>query len=147
MGHLSSTWVVKWSHVVFDQPVPLIPRREVQVGDVVMSSHGIALRVGEVGVHRVDGRVTQVRLRGGHRTGGRQFHTEQQDGGSIPLLERNGVVFGNPTYEQDKWGDLIGVVPEAGDPHTSGAGVEVHDGWEEWREAPDYGVAAGAATP
>lgn len=95
MSHLDATHVVKWSHITFDRPVPLIPRRHVKVGDKVMSSHGFAMIVSRV-IAADTHSVVQIEstLGGGHR------HVERYEG-SIPLLERNGIVYGAPGVNED----------------------------------------------
>ena len=93
MSHLDSTHVVKWSGITFDRPVPLVPRRHLKPGDVVMSSHGYVLNI------------TAVEWKSGwdvvHLVGaiGKAVRNEIY-GGSIPLLQRDGVVFGTWTYDK-----------------------------------------------
>ena len=36
---MSIEFVTTWSHMTFPQPLPLVPRSQIRVGDVVWSSH------------------------------------------------------------------------------------------------------------
>lgn len=113
MSHLDQTHVVRWSGITFTAPVPLIPRRCVKVGDVVMSSHGYTLLVTQV-INDPGYEVVQI---GGrlHASQTGALHTERH-AGSIPLLERQGVVFGQSTFT-NPWPD-VAAVPTAEETKT-----------------------------
>lgn len=94
MSHLDATHVTRWSHINFDRPVPLVQRRDLAPGDKVMSSHGFAIYITEV--HFEPG-WTVVALKGTtHRPDGHPWNERYE--GAMPLLERDDVVFGAPTY-------------------------------------------------
>ncbi len=117
----AATFVTQWSHFQFDRPVPLVDRRDLEVGDVVASSH-----YGAASVERVHtsesltstdlvgrphlNKTVQIWLSGGaHRT--------EASEGQIPLLaDADGTVHGalasKPTVMVDA-GDLCALLGRA----------------------------------
>jgi hypothetical protein len=97
-GYQQATLVMRWSWLEFDRPVPLLQRREIEVGDVVQSSHGYELHVTEVRTtqHPVTGHINDsVWIKGRLHSADNPTTRTEQSPGAIPLLERNGVRFGN----------------------------------------------------
>lgn len=111
----NATWVAKWAGLTFTNPVPLVHRFQVRVGDRIASSH-----YGAVYVVR-----TTADDRPADAVGAVQFWLRRQmieptvansqpwteryeDTMSVPLLERDGVVYGTIAGGAEAkrlWGD------------------------------------------
>lgn len=90
--------VTQWSQACFTRPVPLIDRRDLEVGDVVWSSHYGECIVRSVRVKRKANTTLLSGKPALHRTVHIQYSRGRSEAsaGTIPLLERNGITFGAP---------------------------------------------------
>lgn len=129
------TWVVRWSHMTFTRPVPMIPRYEVREGDRICSSH-----YGAVYVTR-----TTADERPADAIGAVQFWMRRQavdpvhstiqpfterydDHGTVPLLARGDQVFGEVAGHAEAkrlWGETFEKRPTTG-AEVEEAAIRVH---------------------